>query len=871
MPFLTSPTLLLTWHGTLVCLREGGGGLVHLKLPTAEPGSVPLELDPADWPAELPAAGITQKHPALGLITVRPAPNGHGLSLMRYGRFLCAEPRGVQMAFDRPAANAWESFLPVSADDLAGLQRLLARRWILAGTRHLLRRGEVALTDGFRLQLGRSQLDLETCLPLPPDAADRIVLGDGEARIELLEAKPRSSALVKTELWPVRARRVAEILTLAVHRQLAGREPEQEVFERDTEFLTERRGPAGLEDLMEALRERSGSDDAGGVPALPPEAARPIVQPIVPLGTGCVPACALRRMQIDRAPLPFDWLGTTPAMIRHCLETDFSVLLDRSQYRSLTGQNRPYEPKDGCAHEYYAANFGIARVFNHNDPTRDADYRYTEACVDRLRDILASPGPKMFVQVREAGAAARKDFEANAALLDRLTRNATLLQVAVSQPDRRLAVPTLGIVARQGAHALYRMQPVSQLGGEAFRNPADNNVLAALIAAHGSRPAASLLIPPADRAAVQQANGRFGGDRPMAASTDGAPDNDGVNDEIGRQALAERANQSLMRFLEAVGLPRRFRFASVERVSPAASETNVLHLTGQQAVLRVDLNRPDPWTLLARSLPIAYLLDALLALGPLADMKVRVEVGDHAYDAKSIAYCSKLPGTCLLPDPDFFASGGYDDTRRLTAGRAQEWTTRRDTVFWRGATTGGRRHAAPDDGQPDDFTWLPRLQLCRQAQTSPLARHYDMGITNICRIDEPHLIARITEAGLLRPPVPRSGFLGHKAILVIDGNSNAWSALFNALLTGACVLIVASPQGFRQWYYDALQPFVNYLPVASDLGDLDERVEWLLSHDAEAQAIGQAGRVLALSMSFETVMEDAAHRLRAWMLAAGGA
>jgi hypothetical protein len=90
---------------------------------------------------------------------------------------------------------------------------------------------------------------------------DRLVVPEGE----LVIAEPRSSALLETALWPVRARRTAEIVTLAAHRFMTGAEPSQQVFERDTALVQANRGAAGLSDLLEQL-------DGAGVVAGPPGA-----------------------------------------------------------------------------------------------------------------------------------------------------------------------------------------------------------------------------------------------------------------------------------------------------------------------------------------------------------------------------------------------------------------------------------------------------------------------------------------------------------------------------------------------------------------------------------------------------------------------
>ena len=56
-----------------------------------------------------------------------------------------------------------------------------------------------------------------------------------------------------------------------------------------------------------------------------------------------------------------------------------------------------------------------------------------------------------------------------------------------------------------------------------------------------------------------------------------------------------------------------------------------------------------------------------------------------------------------------------------------------------------------------------------------------------------------------------------------------------------------------EWFYDRIKPWVHYIPVALDLSDLEERVQWALQNDEEAQAIvRRANRV----MSEEIRQED---------------
>lgn len=108
----------------------------------------------------------------------------------------------------------------------------------------------------------------------------------------------------------------------------------------------------------------------------------------------------------------------------------------------------------------------------------------------------------------------------------------------------------------------------------------------------------------------------------------------------------------------------------------------------------------------------------------------------------------------------------------------------------------------------------------------------------------------IERLGYLKQFVPIKVSNSYKYLIDVDGNSNAWSALFQKLLSGSVVLKVASQNNFRQWYYDDLIPWVNFVPVESDMSDLVEKVHWLLDHDGEARKIGENGAKLANQLTY---------------------
>jgi len=79
---------------------------------------------------------------------------------------------------------------------------------------------------------------------------------------------------------------------------------------------------------------------------------------------------------------------------------------------------------------------------------------------------------------------------------------------------------------------------------------------------------------------------------------------------------------------------------------------------------------------------------------------------------------------------------------------------------------------------------------------------FDVGISHIAQITDELSIEEIRTSGLMRDFVPAVNWNQYKYQIDIDGNTNAFMGFYIRLLTGSTVLKVASPEGFRQWYYD---------------------------------------------------------------------
>ncbi len=220
-----------------------------------------------------------------------------------------------------------------------------------------------------------------------------------------------------------------------------------------------------------------------------------------------------------------------------------------------------------------------------------------------------------------------------------------------------------------------------------------------------------------------------------------------------------------------------------------------------------------------------------------------------------LSYNDFRPEAFVVPDCNFISSRGYKWKRTIYSGdRYIPWDQRKPVAYWRGSTT----------GHPTDpsLGWrsLPRVRLSEIAATRPDL--LDIGISRIAQVSQ-QAADEIRSSGLLRPYASIMDLNQYKYHIDIDGNTSAWQGPFERLFTGGPLLKVASPRGLRMWYYDRLKPWVNYVPVAADLSDLIENVEWLRSHDEQARLIGERGWELADSLNYEAELRHASRTITA--------
>ena len=208
--------------------------------------------------------------------------------------------------------------------------------------------------------------------------------------------------------------------------------------------------------------------------------------------------------------------------------------------------------------------------------------------------------------------------------------------------------------------------------------------------------------------------------------------------------------------------------------------------------------------------------------------------------------CSSDPTKVLLPDPYFFQRRAFAEARKVAETAQFAWRARSSTVRWRGAPNGSGRFDFSDRAIMDPSN-LPRLRMLMHLRK---AQDVDAAFSTIDR--DRWLLPMMKHFGFWGGVIPENDWVNDRFALDIDGFTNTWSNLMSRWHLGCCVLKVESAQGFRQWYYDRISPWQHYVPVASDMSDLFEKIDWARAHPDEAEEIALRGQAFARTMTMES-------------------
>jgi hypothetical protein len=156
-----------------------------------------------------------------------------------------------------------------------------------------------------------------------------------------------------------------------------------------------------------------------------------------------------------------------------------------------------------------------------------------------------------------------------------------------------------------------------------------------------------------------------------------------------------------------------------------------------------------------------------------------------------------------------------------------DWNDKKPIAYWRGGTSGY-----------DDVT--PRMRVVNKLFEHPNCDvRFTRGASEVTD-------SRISSSLFAPHRVGIDEHMKYKYIFIIDGNIIASSHQW-VFGSGSVPIMVTHPDN-EYWFRRFLQPMKNYVSIAYDLSDLEEKIEWLVTHDKEAKEIAENAMYLARTL-----------------------
>jgi hypothetical protein len=161
------------------------------------------------------------------------------------------------------------------------------------------------------------------------------------------------------------------------------------------------------------------------------------------------------------------------------------------------------------------------------------------------------------------------------------------------------------------------------------------------------------------------------------------------------------------------------------------------------------------------------------------------------------------------------------------------WDEKVNQAVFRGAPTGN--HPAAFWNAKTGRDRCLAMERCRLVLLSGNSTLLDTGLSRIYG----RMNSTIDGVQLVGKALSMTGQLRYKAIIMIEGNDVAtglkWALMSNSVL-------MMPPPTLTTWAMEELlEPWVHYVPLDASLGDTEEKMQWVLDHDREAQEIAHRG------------------------------
>ncbi len=164
------------------------------------------------------------------------------------------------------------------------------------------------------------------------------------------------------------------------------------------------------------------------------------------------------------------------------------------------------------------------------------------------------------------------------------------------------------------------------------------------------------------------------------------------------------------------------------------------------------------------------------------------------------------------------------------------WEQRKAQLIWRGKSTDGIYSA-------ETWTHHRRGKLCALSLQYPDLIDARFNDTDMWRSrPDPETLAKYLPMG---SSMSHAQQLEYKYQIILDGVFTTYPGDRWRLLSDSVVFMHHGDLG--HWFYDALVPWVHYIPVAGDLHDLPEKIFYLREHEDFAKRLATNARDFALS------------------------
>jgi hypothetical protein len=225
--------------------------------------------------------------------------------------------------------------------------------------------------------------------------------------------------------------------------------------------------------------------------------------------------------------------------------------------------------------------------------------------------------------------------------------------------------------------------------------------------------------------------------------------------------------------------------------------------------------------------PLITALQTLAKEAGLPDLDAIFWCWDALYcNTQGPIFCwAKMQGCAGICCPDGEMLAGHP----IDSWRGCQWHLKKPMVVWRGTTNGGGYFL-------DCWRERPRSRMVLYSLANPsyadarFVHAHDLG---------PGVREEMIQCGAFGEAMTIQDQLAYKYQIDIDGYTATFSHQVWNLCSGCVPLKVASLMGSVQWYYKGLVPWENYVPIAADLSDLTQTIDYLRNNDREARQIAK--------------------------------